>query len=1796
MSQTTTTSSASPSPQPSEKKKRRTWKQRLKIAAIVVVVAALLIRVGLNLLLPTVVRKVANAYDLDCTYERMSLGLLSGNAHIWNLELRPSSGGDSIIRADYIQGSISTPNLFRGRLVVYRAEVDGVDIIVDREPDGSVPLLQRLLSSPEDAPISVEPEPETESGELQPLNLQPPLRIDAVRLSHVTATFRDRSVTPTFETTVRTSLRVSDVGSTGSPARFEMEVTADPVLDALIINGVMHSTPTSMDADLDVRVRGLHPQPVTQYLLPLGIRPIAEDITLQAQAKLTAEAIPDSTDLTAKLTVSGISAEVDHATWASLESITLNARRINPTEIELGQLRIETGRASAQRSPEGYLQIAGFELVPTASAQTATPTPATTPPIEVSSGAHSDASTPFRLSLDELRIVDMQAVFHDQAVQPASELIAQLNHFTVKDVVYDTQNRNNAITVEGSATVSGVIQAVTWNGTLTPFADEQRAEIHIRADGIRPDALRPYLQAIGLESNLNSGTFTADVVASHVVGDDASQINAQLTNMRLIDGESVWMDLSSATVNGLSISPTDGAIHIQEIEVTGPTVNIRRNEEGGLVAFGVKTLTEIALSSSPSPVKQAPRMPAPQSHEPPQGKEATAVLTLPRVQIDRYTWKNIHLNFKDYYDVETPVVLVGQAGMEATDLVFDPHATQSNSKPGQFKAWMELPGVIERLAINGAITATGQGAEITSDFQGEAITGAAIAPYLQPLGIEVLLTDGHFHGKAAAKIATVDHAVHVDVHASDIVYADGDDELAGVNGVRVARLALKPGRIEMDLVQIDHPRGQVKRNADGSVETAGIRIITNPPATQPAVPQVVTAGPPEPLVLPAAPIDIVLKQFRLNEATMEIADLAVDPPLETQLRGNVILDNVSLDANQSARLTITGGIDGIIDEASIDGTLVLAPDAPSITLDITAQNIRGDRLAGYLPSGMSSTLRDGYFSMILDAALANHAKGGVKGHLVIHDLRLQEQADQTDLAHVGALILRAERLDPVGGILRIEEVSSEGVELEVVKSPDGVVDLLGLRVGQAPKSEVVPAVIEADQPDVQPTTTAAATTQPSTDVAGIIADARRALPLLTVGTLDLKLNRLRMRGFASPDGAPIDLSGVRLYNAGPIELGGEAPDQRPPLKLQIDGAINPVVARFGVVIEAIPFEVEPELTIEVNASGINGKGLTDIAPELDNLIDGESLTEGTFSTRLTASLNYGRRGPRDWDLSRGFTAEVSVKPVEFRGQPDGPVLAGLEEIRGEGIQVQPRSGNVTIRSIEILRPIGRFVRDEQGLHVLGLVIPLKEREAPTAEPDEVVEAKPVPPEVPPAPSSPRERPQNEIRLDRFAISGIDVVFEDRTTQPSTLVPLKTLDVEVRDISNQMLWTGKPMRFDMLCTSDQVPLPPRKGRIAQGDISDDGLEMRELFSQITARGHIGLKQTQEGDVILTGWAKTSVSGFELLGIRGLAEAQEIIIGGGILDDTNDIRFRDDGLIETRNRVVLTNLSLSEPPNGLIQRTLQLPAPIDVAIGAITDPDGSITLNLPVTIESGEVDAGKLLGSALGAVTEVLVTAIASAPVKAVGGVGDLLGLGDKGEQAPEPPVELAFLPGVATLEPAEARKLAVLAERMRRDRTLELQLRHEMSANDVAHAAVRANPPIEDVRVMIDRMRRSKSQLLAERSLLAAQARAQFASHADAVDDSIAMLRAVDRRLAQIDSSLEQLGELLRPGAAAQADRRTRAASLEVAQERFAVIQAALVDAGVPNAEERIRLTNPQFDPSDALPRGRVIITVVARKR
>ena len=99
--------------------------------------------------------------------------------------------------------------------------------------------------------------------------------------------FRDLSVTPNFETQVQATIRLSDIGSSQQPAKVDVEVGADPVLDSMQISGTVQDTATTIDADMRIVLRGLHPKPAAAYLLPIGLQPVADQIAVRAGMKLS---------------------------------------------------------------------------------------------------------------------------------------------------------------------------------------------------------------------------------------------------------------------------------------------------------------------------------------------------------------------------------------------------------------------------------------------------------------------------------------------------------------------------------------------------------------------------------------------------------------------------------------------------------------------------------------------------------------------------------------------------------------------------------------------------------------------------------------------------------------------------------------------------------------------------------------------------------------------------------------------------------------------------------------------------------------------------------------------------------------------------------------------------------------------------------------------------------------------------------------------------------------------------------------------------------------------------------------------------------------------------------------------------------------------------------------------------------------------------------------------------------------------------------------------------------------------
>jgi hypothetical protein len=528
----------------------------------------------------------------------------------------------------------------------------------------------------------------------------------------------------------------------------------------------------------------------------------------------------------------------------------------------------------------------------------------------------------------------------------------------------------------------------------------------------------------------------------------------------------------------------------------------------------------------------------------------------------------------------------------------------------------------------------------------------------------------------------------------------------------------------------------------------------------------------------------------------------------------------------------------------------------------------------------------------------------------------------------------------------------------------------------------------------------------------------------------------------------------------------------------------------------------------------------------------------------------------------------------------------------EGIRVQPATSTVIVKDIEITNPTFDAYRDLAGIHALGLVIKLPEKFGGpvTTAPSQVAKITSdattrtvtVSLETPP----PSTKPQGEIRIDKLLVSGLDLRLEDRTMKPTFLFPLNGLDLDVRDISTLMPYEDKTCRFSMIVNGGKVPLRKRDQPAGKNEMED-----RDLLSQVELTGRVSLYPQPKG------WIKSTVSGFDLAALEGPANTLGETLKGGTYDSTVDAEMHGDGYATTHSRFSVTDVSLSEPPNGFLFSLLHLPAPLDVAIGLVQDQDGSITLPVDHRFALDHVSGGDIAAVIGGAIGPIVTTAITSKAVEAVNVVGDIFGGGKEDNKDELNPVALNFSPGDTSFNSEDLSKIQELLGRLKKDDQLEITLHHNLGGGDVTRATVLANPSVDDSQNLAYQLRLKKVDLLTARAAAAAEARAQLASGfgADA-NSAVERLRDLDRAVAANEDALDHVYELLRPGAGRQASRRTRGASLQIGYDRLVEVRDALIAAGPLGTAGRIKITHPTFNPDQSGNGGNVTIMPNIKKK
>jgi putative transposon-encoded protein len=415
-----------------------------------------------------------------------------------------------------------------------------------------------------------------------------------------------------------------------------------------------------------------------------------------------------------------------------------------------------------------------------------------------------------------------------------------------------------------------------------------------------------------------------------------------------------------------------------------------------------------------------------------------------------------------------------------------------------------------------------------------------------------------------------------------------------------------------------------------------------------------------------------------------------------------------------------------------------------------------------------------------------------------------------------------------------------------------------------------------------------------------------------------------------------------------------------------------------------------------------------------------------------------------------------------------------------------------------------------------------------------------------------------------------------------------------------------MTFSVDVRSGKVDLPKRQaggsliagavgglasviGNLASGGAkpasTQEIIEQRDLFDDITADGAVSMYPQPRGTV------RANISSVEMREFKGLAETQGVTVNGGLFDGRFNIALPGDGTATSQSKIILTNAQLSEPPNGLLQRVLKLPAPIDVVIGTVQDAGGAMTVPLNFKTKVTGIGTDAIVDVVVQTIGQSIVTALSSAPQKAIQAVIPLP-WDQITKAAKEQPIEIDFAPADTGLDPASQAKLAALQKRLRNGEALSIKVHGDLGGADVSTVVRRVNlDPAESI-ALAAQLRQKKVELIAERQVAAESARAELATgSAGQASATVLQLAALDRELGKTEDALDNLYDLLRPGAEQIVARRVRQACLALAQSRLDTVTQALISAAGTKTQSTISPDPAQVAQTVGDGGGRVTIVI-----
>ena len=1771
--------------------RKRRWTRRFVWLLGLAVVG----RVALGFAAGPILRSVAAGYGIELEYERFDLELLEGRVEFWNLraDVRAEDGATQPwVQVQTLALDVDTTALLTGHVRARRVELDGAQVELRRDAEGAWnfdPVLARFAPA-----VDAEPDV-TAADPYEPhrLSLEPPIEIVAARAQDISIRLYDELVAPALDTTLTMSVSAANIGQVpsdaeGQPiprARIDVVATSPQLLDLFRMQGTGSTQGGSADLALEFELSNLRLGPIAHLLRPFGLDVAAQRIDGGMELALRAKPADEAGErIRGDLELRHAQLSHDGHEALALDELTVSIEEAWPKGAHVGEVLARGLRGNAIRMRDGDLAFAGIAWrgAPVSIEEEAETAVVDSGPLPTASLA-SDA--PFDWSVERVRFQEGRLALDDHTWAKTTVLEANLESLTAGPFASASANAPTA-TIEGTASFPGIMERSSVHGSLQLTSSGPEIDLALEATGVDLERLEPYLASLGIEPALEDGSLR---IASLAYGTQSTETPAlRLTGLAMHDA-----DVELAALDGFTWDPS--AAHPFASE--GARLRITRDVEGSVAVFGLRfggTPQSFASAQAPDRAKTIEPGIASSSSSP--------AFSIPTLQLPGMRLELEQILLVDERE-SAAEVSIGPAIASLTQLASNTIGASSF----EFEITGEASFARDMSAqLNGEQAADGA-LVVNGITRAEGLDLDPVRPWLEILGVEPVLKDGSFEGALHAELATVEGRPVLDLDVGPLRLSERS-ESAEREWFALDRLSVEALSWGADVtvadVRVDAPRLELQRDPDGSLIAFGLRLPAPNASEGDPQPAVDAVAPGQdvadsdlastPLPKDAAPRSgsLRLDRVQLNGAQLRFQDFALATPHTVDVEGDLELHDIA-PGTGAPRTSIDGRMTAGDWTLAAVGECVLDPDDLVASLDLSGHGLRSGPLAPYLPEGIEMELEDGSATAHVEARIARSAPGGNALSLKVTSVDLRERSSDRPLAAIAEIVAEVPRLDSAAGVLDIETVRVAGARLDLERHADGALSVLGLHI--APPSKTVEGQSELAK---------AAPPTPSATPSASGAPRGSTWRQIRLGEFDLELADLTVRN-DGPEERPsatsmqVTMREPFVLDLDQLEASDDDTAEAPSIGFDVRGQVTPGIGSLALGIEVTPFAERPRVEAALAVRGISGDGLLALAPELERELDPSGLTDGTFDAKFAAELSWRRRSPLEFDLASGFGAEILVSDVALRATPDGEIALGVDAIEAIVRRVAPGAGLIHVAEIDIDTPRAHVHRTSAGLEVAGLVWldPAPETSPIEVDPDAsnlqgaedrlestgtIAEASApkdsgtdLDPDL--APIVP-EPPAIEFRLDNLIVHGIDVRFQDSMTEPATDLPLDQLDLEMRGFSTRALLEPIPIRITASLGASPVAVPKRMAQasllrgLATGGLtaltgSDEEvvLEERPLFQEATLNARLTLAPQP------TGWVRTSLASFELLGVRGLARGSGVEIGDGLLDTNLHLRFDAERGTRVTSTSQVSYLSLSEPDGGPISRYLKLPAPLDTVLFALENEQGDHRLPLEFRVDSeGGVSTSEIAAEASSALLGLITEALASAPLRAVGGVTDMVGLGGLFGSSDRKPkyagleVTLPFSAGGVHIGPPELASLAPILKGMRADPLLELQASHTFAPADLERAARLASPAANEARDLLSSLRDRQAELVQRRDELNAVARAQLllgqreryaATRADLVHRA--------RDLGLVEDGIDRVAALLRNGSAGRSERRVRDAALSIARTRLDALTRELLAQEIP---------------------------------